>query len=152
VAQDAFLQAYTNAHKYNPRYGFKTWLYAIARNRAISVLRKRSRIAPEIGTGARGEDNNQDMNFDTWASLAVDESAGPREQLTAKEDAQWLMRAMDRLDESHREVLRLKYFAGMKSKEIADVLGLEVGTVWSRVHHGLKKLRTLAEEVGHGRD
>lgn len=150
VAQDAFLQAYSKAETFNPRYHFKTWLYTIARNRAISVMRRRKHQAPEIGTAARGEVGNTPEAEDTWASLAVDEGPGPREVLSAKEEAQWLMRAMDRLDDGHREVLRLKYFAGMKSREIAEVLDLEVGTVWSRVHHGLKKLRALAEEVGNG--
>lgn len=151
VAQDAFLQAYIHAKKFNPRFGFKTWLYTIARNRAISLLRKRSRCVAEIGTPARGEERNADEPEDSWVSLAEDGSPDARQLLTAKEEAEWLMLALDRLDEAHAEVLRLKYFGGMKSQEIADIMGLEVGTVWSRVHHGLKKLRSLAEEVGYGR-
>ena len=150
VAQDAFLQAYTNAEKFNPRYNFKTWLYTIARNRAISIMRRRRHQVAEIGTAAKGEGSTAPEAEDSWASLAVDERPGPRELLSTKEEAQWLLRAMDRLDEGHREVLRLKYFAGMKSREIAELMDLEVGTVWSRVHHGLKKLRALAEEVGNG--
>ncbi|MCB2156494.1 RNA polymerase sigma factor [bacterium] len=150
VAQDAFLQAYSNAEKFNPRYNFKTWLYTIARNRAISIMRRRKHQVAEIGTAARGEERTAPEADDSWASLAVDENPDPREVLSSKEEAEWLLRAMDRLDEGHREVLRLKYFAGMKSREIAEVMELEVGTVWSRVHHGLKKLRALAEEVGNG--
>jgi len=151
VAQETFIKAYTHASRFNPRFGFKTWLYTIARNRAISVLRKRGRQATDIGIPARGEEGSAPKAEDDWISLAADDSPDPREVTSAKEQAEWLRRALDRLDEPHREVLRLKYFGDMKSQEIADLMGLEVGTVWSRVHHGLRKLKALAEELGHGR-
>ncbi len=147
VAQDAFLQAYIHRDRFNPKMNFKTWLYTIARNRATSILRKRGRRAHLRGP-LPGE-SAEDGQLDDWADIAVDDKPGPRDTAQAHEDAEWLRIALEKLDEKHRVVLQMKYFEGLKSREIADVLGLEVGTVWSRVHHGLKKLKAYAEEVSY---
>jgi len=146
AAQDAFLQAWRNRDKFNPSLSFKSWLYTIARNRAISMMRQRKHRAGQRSNWT--ETSEEDAPPDPM-SLVRDPGRDPREHLTASEDAEWLLRALDRLDEKHRMVLQMKYFGGLKSREIADQLGLEVGTVWSRVHHGLRKLKALSAEMNY---
>lgn len=146
VVQDAFLQAWRSRERFNASLSFKTWIYTIARNRAISVLRLRKhRILASPRMGADPEDDPESAS--DRAADQPDTAATPREAAIAAEDAKWLRLAIERLDDKHRQVMQMKYFGGMKSREIADVLGLEVGTVWSRVHHGLNKLKSLLAEM-----
>lgn len=142
VSQEAFIQVYRHRTRFNTSMSFRTWLYTIARNRAISILRRRRHEA-SLPIGEEGADDTAAEDF--IASIP-DPSADPRERASADERSQWIREVLERLDEPHRVVLKMKYLGGMKSQEIADVLGLELGTVWSRVHHGLKKLKTLLEE------
>ncbi|MDX2176196.1 MAG: RNA polymerase sigma factor [Candidatus Sumerlaeia bacterium] len=143
VAQDAFLQAYRHREKYNPAMSFRTWLFTIGRNRAISLLRQRKFRGQLPDPSPYEEDAPDPM-------LAIpDPGENPREQLLRSEDARWLRLALQRLDDKHRQVIEMKYLGGMKSREIADLLGLEVGTVWSRVHHGLKKLKAVSAEMNY---
>ena len=146
VAQDAFMQAFRNREKFNQAMSFKTWLFTIARNRAISVLRRRRFQPISAEVESHGDDGPSNM-----LEQVPDDATNPRENLVIAEDARWLRRALERLDERHRTVLEMKYLGGMRSREIADVLGLEVGTVWSRVHHGLKKLKALSAEMNYER-
>lgn len=142
--QDAFVQAWRHRERFNTAMSFKTWLYTIGRNRAISILRQRKHrqtVSPVAG-------ENPDEEWNPLDSIA-DAGFDPRESASREEDALWLRRALERLDEPHREVLQMKYFGGLKSREIADLLGLEVGTVWSRVHHGLRKLRAVFAEMNY---
>ena len=146
AAQDAFLQAWRHRDRFNSSLSFKSWLYTIARNRAISMLRQRKhRVAVR---SPWGDGSREDEGPDPIEEIR-DEARSPREALVASENAAWLHRALERVDEKHRVVLQMKYLGGMKSREIADLLGLEVGTVWSRVHHGLKKLKSLSAEMNY---
>jgi RNA polymerase sigma-70 factor (ECF subfamily) len=117
------------------RQHLEGWLFTVTRYRALDYVRKQQRIVP--------------MPF-----VATDEhcpSPGPSESAESRDEAIWLMKLVDELPPNQREVIRLKFQSDMSYEEIAAVTGLSSGNVGFLLHHGLKRLRTLAERRGKGR-
>jgi RNA polymerase sigma-70 factor (ECF subfamily) len=118
--QQTWLQVVRQIHRYDPARSFDTWLFAIAHNTAIDLLRRR--------TGECLED------YPASAPDALD-------TLLAGERAQHLADAMETLPALYREVLTLRFEEGMKLEEIAAVTHAPLSTVKSRVQRGLETLR-----------
>jgi RNA polymerase sigma-70 factor, ECF subfamily len=130
VVQDTFTNVWRNAERYDPERGsFRTWIYALARNRIVD-LRRRASVRPSLAVPGTGEEPG-----------AVDR---------ALEDAllRWQVAAsLARLSPQHREVLRLAHFEALTMKEIAAALGLPLGTVKSRTYYALRHLRLILDEM-----
>jgi RNA polymerase sigma-70 factor (ECF subfamily) len=138
VVQDAFLNAYQSLHQFKGDARFFTWLYRIAVNSAISLRRRAGRVA------GRRAVLSADLPRGTTVE-PTDESDGsrPDSALERAEDEQRLRAALDGLTPDHRAVLVLKEIEGRKYETIADVLGVPVGTVRSRLHRARLELRDL---------
>ena len=105
------------------------WLFTVTRYRALDQVRRQQRIVP--------------MPF-----LPEDQHCpmpGPAESAEARDEAVWLLKLVDQLPPNQREVIRLKFQSELSYEEIAAVTGLSSGNVGFLLHHGLKRLRTLAE-------
>jgi RNA polymerase sigma-70 factor (ECF subfamily) len=130
VVQDAFTSVWRHADRFDPAVGsFRTWIYGVARNRIVD-LRRRAAVRPAPPT-----------------SEVVDE---PAELDRSLEDAmlRWqVSAALARLSPEHREVLRLAHFEELSLREIADALGLPLGTVKSRSYYALRHLRLVLDEM-----
>lgn len=135
IAQDAFLKAWKNLERYDPRSAkFKTWLMRIARNTVIDYLRKRKAfVFSDI-------ENDGESAFD-----APDPGPLPDELAARAHDARAIEEALEKLPLPYREVLLLRYMEQMTFEEIAAVLEESPNTVRSRHRRGLAKLR---EELG----
>jgi RNA polymerase sigma-70 factor, ECF subfamily len=131
VVQEVFTRAWRKADEFDAgRGGVRAWLYGIARNAVIDFERHRAR-RPQLA------------RFD---SDPDDEPAHePIEDALVCWEAR---RALDGLTPEHREVLLLGRFGGLSVKEMATVTGLAEGTVRSRTHYALQRLRTTLEEMG----
>ncbi len=129
VVQDVFTRVWRRARDYDAARGtLRAWLYGIARNAIIDVERRRGRrprtVADEPPEAASADD--------------------PIERAVLR----WQMQlALDRLTPDHREVLRLTHVEGFKLREVAELLGLPLGTVKSRVYYALQALRLACEEL-----
>jgi RNA polymerase sigma-70 factor (ECF subfamily) len=110
---------------------FKAWLFRIATNKAHDLWRSRGRekVAKE---GLR-------LVQDQAAPWAGERAEGAEQQ-------QKLLRAIERLPESQRQVLALRYYSNMKFVDIASLLGCPLNTALGRVHKAMLKLRQLMEE------
>jgi RNA polymerase sigma-70 factor, ECF subfamily len=129
ATQDTFATLWRRAGTYDPeRAKVTTWLFVIARNRAIELLRSRNRV-PEPHESIE----------------TVGEADDPADLVALADDAERIARAMAELPESQLEVIRLAYFDGLSHGEIADRLGQPLGTVKSRIRLGLDRLRTILE-------
>lgn len=136
AVQDAFLRAYTNIQSYDVKYRFSPWMYRIAHNVFVNVLRKHSHRSFAF------------VDFDTFVSpLSVEE-----ETLSASELSQLrvsLERGLLKLDPKYREVLVLHYFEDLSYEEIAEVLHIPKGTVGVRLKRGRDALARADDTLIH---
>lgn len=135
VVQDAFLNAYQSLHTFKGDAEFFTWLYRIAFNTAISQKRKKRATISLDSVGPDGGIDPDDPS----------EYIKPGAALERSEEETELQNAMTRLSQEHREVLVLKDIEGMKYEEIAEILGVPIGTIRSRLHRARLELRQLLE-------
>jgi RNA polymerase sigma-70 factor (ECF subfamily) len=138
VFQQTFLQVYLKCDQFEPQRKFRPWLYAIATNQAIDYRRHygRHRMASlDRQMSHRGEAENG-----TFGDLFNSGERGPVEESQDIEQADEVRRAVDDLPEQTKQVVLLVYFQGMKYREAAQVLGVPLGTVKSRLHGAIQKL------------
>lgn len=140
ITQDAFVKAYNHLNNFRLESSFYTWLYKIAMNLAIDLVRKKKRrnntsFEEEIGT--RGEDGGlSELHHADGPSKALE-----RKQLHAR-----ILDALDHLPEDQRQAILLRELEGLSYKEIADVMDIPEGTVMSRLFYARKKLQKLLTE------
>lgn len=133
-AQDAMLTVWRKAELFDKTKSHAaTWIFTIARNRRLDVLRQdaRRQPLPEI-------------------DLAPPEPEQPDQALLADDDASRLSRAMLALSPDQIQVLQLAFFKDNAHSEIARQLDLPLGTVKSRIRKAMIKLRTLLEDADGG--
>ena len=129
ATQDTFVAVWRRADSFDPgRAKLTTWLFVIARNRAIELIRARTR-APEPHESV--EPTGQEADPADLAALA--------------DDAERIARALAELPENQLEVIQLAFFDGLSHGEIAERLEQPLGTVKSRIRLGLNRLRTQLE-------
>lgn len=146
AAQEVFLKAFRNAGRYRPRGKVYTWLYRIAVNHCLNRLRRR-KLVRFLSFGALGEAAGGDPQGRSERPDPADPGPDPHATLEARRRWAATRRAIDRLPESQRAVLVLAKLEGLAYKEIAEVLGITVGAVESRL---FRAMRTLEVAQGDG--
>ncbi|MDP8243613.1 MAG: sigma-70 family RNA polymerase sigma factor [Candidatus Hinthialibacter antarcticus] len=138
ASQEVFLKVWRFAPKLNVQFNLERWTYRIAINACIDRLR----------TLPRAEIKVDEKIIDL---ARIDRSAGPAERAAQSEDWNELQLAMESLTEKQRAVFVLRHFQNLKMNEIAEAMGLSVGTVKATLHQTLKKLRGLlcAVNINH---
>jgi RNA polymerase sigma-70 factor (ECF subfamily) len=133
LLQDVMLSVWRRAGQYDrEKAAVSTWIFTIARNRRIDMLRRESR--PDFDP----EDPSLQSGPETPADDLVE----------ARQRAQVLRRAVETLPQEQSELLRLAYFQDKSHGAIAEELNLPLGTVKSRIRLAMSKLRkTLKEET-----
>ncbi|MGP1272595.1 MAG: RNA polymerase sigma factor [Phycisphaerales bacterium] len=127
--QDTFLQLHSSAARFDPSRRLKPWLFTIAANKARDALRKQRRQPSlTLSRPVAGEGSVQFVDLLQLETDAVD--AG----LEASERQAMVDRAIAKLSHPLREVLLLAYFQRFSYAQIADELGIPLGTVKSRLH------------------
>lgn len=135
VVQEAFLSAWRRAASFDATRGsLRTWLLGIVHHRAIDVLRR-------SGGDARRRADQPVEDFEIAARVDVSGEVAEREQAGVVRDA------LVALPAEQSKVIELAYFGGFTHIEIADMLGLPVGTVKGRMRLGLAKLRSAFEPL-----
>ena len=130
VLQRVFYEVWRNRDRYDPSRSLEAWVLGIARKRAIDQLRRRHANVVPI-------EELRDIAGDDGRELA-DRYARANE----------VRRALERLPTEQREVLTLAYFGDLTQTEIAERLGVPLGTVKARTFRGLRRLADLLGAVG----
>jgi len=144
VFQAAFLQVYLKREGFEEGRRFRPWLYTIATNQAIDAQRRNRRhrmVSLDQRTG--GDD---DVGALVEMLAGRDQTAD--DKMAGEEAKQWVRSAVDDLPDALKSALVLVYHQGMKYREAADILGIPVGTVKSRLHSALLKLNESWEAGG----
>jgi len=129
LLQETFIKAFLNISKYDRRYRFSQWIAAIARNTFIDHYRQR--------------DTRDDMVRVDPAStgdLVVD---NPEELIIIDERRRQMEHNIDALGENYRRIIDMRYYQGLSYEEIAEELGIPVGTVKTRLFRAKERLGGL---------
>ena len=131
TAQEAFFKAYRSLRTFKPGAKFSTWIFAITYHACCDRLNRRKRYS------------NEEL------PERADPSPGPEREAIAMDEARRLRDAIDMLHEKYRTVITLYHLQGRQYEEIAEVLGLPMGTVKTHLFRAKEQLRKLlgAEEV-----
>lgn len=143
LAQEAFTRVFSRRRDFEPSSRFSTWLWRIALNLCHDELRRRQR-RPEWSLDAAG-----DSEAPGGADSVPDAAPSPAELTERLEQAELVRRALLRLPETHRTVVVLRHYEGLKFAEIAEVLGIPEGTVKSRLFDALERLAVLLGSHRH---
>jgi RNA polymerase sigma-70 factor (ECF subfamily) len=137
IFQATFLKLYEKSQLFEPGRRVRPWLYSIATHLAIDAQRSAGR---REAMSLDAEHGGPERDTPGLLALLTDRAPSPLDRLEAEERKQWIHDAVDRLPEGLRRVLILAYFQGLKYREVADVLGIPLGTVKSRLHAALEML------------
>jgi RNA polymerase sigma-70 factor (ECF subfamily) len=144
VFQNTFLQVYQKLDQYEPGRPVRPWLYTIATHQAIDALRRAAR-RPSLSLD-HAKDTDRDGAESSLAELMEDKGKDPFAHLEAQERRDRVRASLDALPDHLRATVLLAYYQGLKYREIADVLGIPVGTVKSRLHMALARLHEAWRE------
>jgi RNA polymerase sigma-70 factor, ECF subfamily len=130
AVQETFASVWRSAGSYKPERGpGAPWLYAVARNAIVDRARARSDTPAEIPD-------------------AADDGLGPAERAEQSWVAWRVHRALEELPEREHEVIALAYWSGLSQSEVAEYLGIPIGTVKTRTRSALARLaEVLGEEL-----
>jgi RNA polymerase sigma-70 factor (ECF subfamily) len=130
--QEAFLRIWRKAELFDPRRGaFSAWLYRAAANLAYNRLALRS---------------SSETNLETTGEIGDSRDPQPVDTVSGDERADLLHSALSRLSPRDRVILTLRHIEERPVAEVAEILEIPEGTVKSRVHYALRRLRVLLEE------
>ena len=132
AVQEAFFSCYRNLDRFRGD-SFRSWLTRIALNAATDVLRYRKR---------RPADPFPEWEDETWQPPA-DEDESPERQQMRRESSRMLAKAMAQITDDQRKAILLYDVEGFDYQEIADMTGVSLGTVKSRIHRGRLALRDI---------
>ena len=140
AAQEAFLSAWQGLPFFRGDASFSTWLYRLASNACVDLLRREGRRQSAAGPSLNDEE----------VQLEVPDTApSPQEQAERSELRQQIEAGLQALTPDHRQVLLLREMHQLSYDEISQVLDVDVGTVKSRINRGRKQLRNFLLRSGN---
>jgi RNA polymerase sigma-70 factor, ECF subfamily len=132
VVSEVFFDVWRQAGRFEGRSQVSTWILAIARYKAISVMRQR-----------------QDDALDEEALKTIaDDSDDPQEALERKDSSRLLRLCVQQLSPEHREIIDLVYYHEKSVDEAAEIVGVPPNTVKTRMFYARKKMSELYEQAG----
>ena len=135
LVSEVFLDVWRQAARFEQRSQVSTWILAIARNKAISAMRRR-----------------QDEELDEDALAMVEDPCDdPEEALEKTERSALLRKCLQQLSAAHREIIDLVYYHEKTVEEAAEITGIPAATVKTRMYYARQQLAALVEKAEGGR-
>ena len=134
ISQDTFNKAFNSIGSFDNRYAFSTWLFNIAKNRTIDVLRHKQ-LNPISIQNREGVE----MEFDSNIS-------SPEEEMITNQGIDVIINMIQNLPNEYREVAELRFIKDYPYEKIAKELNLPIGTVKTRINRARKQLHTLLDK------
>jgi RNA polymerase sigma-70 factor (ECF subfamily) len=137
VLQETFIKAYNHLDNFNGRSKLSTWLYRIASNEALMLLRKRKQVPLSIDEPVEFmEDEQEPLQIKDWCCL-------PEPELMSAEARRYLDKALEDLPPSMRVVFLLREIEGLSTRETSEILELSESAVKTRLSRARMRLRDL---------
>lgn len=137
AVQEGFINVWRRAGSFSATRGSaRTWILAVVHHRSIDIGRRRRGLTPRELPLELAQ--LPEHPHDTWS------------EVSNTLDRELLNGCLERIPEAQREVIRLAYFEGYTQREIAELIGIPLGTVKGRIRIGMAKLRSLLQEMGLG--
>jgi RNA polymerase sigma-70 factor (ECF subfamily) len=138
VGQEAFIRLYRSLDRFRGESSLGTYLTRIAINLSLTALKKRKR---RLSRFVSQNETERDLPEASW---------DPRGELERKNDIQRVREAVGRLAPNHRTVVVLRMIDGYSTREAAEILGVPVGTVMSRLARAMERLEKEMKESDDG--
>jgi RNA polymerase sigma-70 factor (ECF subfamily) len=144
LSQDTFIKVLNALDRYDPSYKFSSWIFKIAHNTALDHLRKKEpetlslEGSPHAGTAAEADASS--------VSVASDEPS-PEEYAANRELSGTLEEAVGKLRPEYRTAIVLCHMEGRAYEEIAEIMGVPLGTVKTYIHRARHELRDLLSHL-----
>jgi RNA polymerase sigma-70 factor (ECF subfamily) len=132
LVSDVFLDVWRQAPRFEVRSQVSTWLLAIARNKALSALRRRS---------------TEELDEDAAAAVE-DPQDNPEVTLQSRQKAEILLNCLTQLSPAHREAIDLVYYHEKSINEVAEIIGVPPNTVKTRMYYARKRIAELMAVQG----
>lgn len=132
AVQETFIKTYINLKSFNPKYKFSSWIYRIAHNEAMNIVKKNRNLSEQ------DIDEIPPLSYDAQIEKDIDKKI-------LQED---VMLCLKKLDLKYREVIQLAYFENMKYEEISDILKIPVSTVGIRLSRARNNLKKICNQNG----
>ena len=142
--QGAFLQLHLKCEQFEEGRRVRPYLYSIATNQAIDA-RRRNKRHMMVSLDQTQEQDQQDVG--SLVNLLESSDANPADYAECAERDRMVRAALNSLPDTLHSVIQLVYYQGMKYREAAEVLGIPVGTVKSRLHSAVAKLSEVWEQT-----
>ncbi len=135
-AQEAFVRAYRALHQYDPAYPFGPWLYRIVTNTSLNHVQRWRR--------------HESTSDDDAPDIAEPAESGPEDFTIRREEVSEVLTAMSEISPAYRAALTLRHIPQLSYQEVADALGLPLGTVKTHLHRARSALRAQLVKTGKG--
>jgi len=129
--QESWVRVIEHKDDFDPNKKFSSWLFQIALNLTRDYWRKQKRVKIS----------------DLEQSELIDAKENPEQILAEKETQKQVLNALGQLSEVEQEVFMLRHFGGMSFSEIAELLGINLNTVLSRMHQAVKHLKKIIGDI-----
>ncbi len=147
LCQRTFVRAFQNLGALENPEKFRVWLFQIAANQARDFLRQRRRRR-WLPLSPSGKDDGEESAID----LPDPDSLEAEESMQREGVRRILLSALQKIPEEQRKVVIMRTYHDLKFTEIAEILGVPVNTVKSRMYYGLQALRNILEEQNLGKE
>ena len=143
LAQETFVKALNAIESYRPEYKFSSWIFKIANNAAIDHLRRRELDTLSLEGSPHAETPEA---IEATALQIGDRQESPLDEVEARELGGEIEAAIAKLRPEYRSCILLRHVEGRAYEEIAEILGLPLGTVKTYIHRARNELR---RELAH---
>lgn len=130
AVQESFIRVYRGLPSFSGRSSLSTWIWSIARNNAINI---------------RAKERDDVIPLDKTAEIASSR-LGPEAEFARRSAAEDIEYLLSRLEGDYRQAIELRYLAGKKYREIAEILAIPEGTVKTLIHRAKIKMKRIMDE------
>ena len=139
ITQETFIKAFKALASFNADYAFSTWLYKIAANNCIDYFRKKRLKTYPLDNPIQSKDGERSREY-------PNQEQGPEYGLLSKEKSFQIQKAIDSLPEKYKAAIILRHTKDQSYEEIADELGIPLGTVKVRIFRAREMLKKKLTE------